>query len=113
MLINDLIQSNKLFHQNIEYCRSVVYIIDLMKITEQPVFAQVNFILKMNEKWWMLVDLLEILSYDENLFAWEVKSIDRFAILNPSDLKYFHKGLDIYELNNSSFISFTGRLTLY
>jgi hypothetical protein len=109
----DLIQCNKLFHQNVEYCRSAVYIIDLIKVTEQPVFVQIISIVKMNEKWWLVVDLLETLVFDENLFAWEVKSIDRFSILDPSCLKYFYKGLDIYELNNSSFISYTGRLTLY
>jgi len=109
----DLIQCNKLFHQNVEYCRSAVYIIDLIKVTEQPVFVQIISIVKMNEKWWLVVDLLETLVFDENLFAWEVKSIDRFSILDPSCLKYFYKRLDIYELNNSSFISYTGRLTLY
>jgi hypothetical protein len=112
-LYKDLVQSNKLFHQNIEYCRSAVYVIDLTKTTEQPIFVQITFIVKTNEKWWLLVDVLETLSYDENLFAWEVRSIDHFAILDPSRLKYYYKGLDIYELNNSSFISFTARLTLF
>lgn len=112
-LDKDLVQSNKLFHQNIESCRSAVYVIDLTKNTEQPIFVQITFIVKMSEKWWLLVDLLETLSYDEHLFAWEVRSIDRFTILDPSRLKYYYKGLDIYELNNSSFISFTARLTLF
>lgn len=109
----NLIQCSTLYHQNIEYRQSAVYIVDLTSITEQPVFVQIISILKTNEKWWLLVDLLETSTYDENLFAWEIKSIDRYNILDPSCLKYYYKGLDIYELNNSTFVTFTARLTLY
>lgn len=59
------------------------------------------------------MESLETLTYDENLFAWEIKSVDRYKILDPSDLKYYYKPLDIYQLNNSSFITFTCRFTLY
>jgi hypothetical protein len=49
-LDNDLFQCNKLINENIEYCRSAIYVINLRSDNEQPLFAQVIFILKMNEK---------------------------------------------------------------
>jgi hypothetical protein len=110
---NDLLQCNKLIHADTEYCRSAVYVIKLRNDNEQPIFAQIDFIIKLNEKWWLLVDILNTILYNENLFAWEVKSVDRYSILDPCQLKYFHKGLDIYHVKDSSFVSFTGRLTLY
>ena len=109
----DLFQCNKFYHENVEYCRSGVYIIDLMNTNEIPRFFQIVSILKMNYKWWLLVDMLETICYDEKLCAWEIKSIGDFSILDPDRLKYYYKGLDIYELDNSSFISFTARFTLY
>ncbi|CAF3601582.1 unnamed protein product [Rotaria socialis] len=112
-LNNDLFQCTKLINENIEYCRSAVYIINLRSDNEQPLFTQVIFILKMNEKWCLLVDLLNTLSCDEDLFAWKVKSVDRYSILDPSQLKYYYKGLDIYLVKGSSFVSFTSRLTSY
>ena len=112
-LEKDLIKCNKLFHDNVEYCRSSVHVLDLRNPDEQPIFVQIIYILKNNEKWWLLVDTLETIGYDESLCSWEVKSMDRLSLMDPYHMKYYYKGLDIYELNNSSFVSFTARLTLH
>jgi hypothetical protein len=47
------------------------------------------FILKMNEKWWLLVDMLDTVLYDEELFGWEIKSIDCYSIFDPFQLRYY------------------------
>jgi hypothetical protein len=47
------------------------------------------------------------------LCAWEIKSMDKFDILDPYSMKYYLKGLDIYEIDNSTFVTFTARLTLH
>lgn len=112
-LEKDLYKCNKLIYENIEYCQSGVYVIDLKPSHEQPVFAQIVFILKLDGKWWLLIDTLETISYDENLCAWEIQSRDRYSIIDPSELTYYYKGLDIYIVKNSSFVSFTSRLTHY
>jgi hypothetical protein len=112
-LEKDIIHCSKLFHENIEYRQSSVYITDLRSFDEQPVFGQIFFILKTKEKWWLLVDTLETIAYDEKLFAWEIKSMDHLSIIDPDHLKYYYKGLDVYESNNASFVSFSARLTLY
>ena len=107
------IQSNQLILNNVEYRRSAVYITDLLYDTEQPIFTQLVFILKIEEKWWFVVDLLNTVSYDEELFGWQIKSIDSYCIIDPGELKYFYKGLDVYQVNNASFVSFTARRTSY
>ena len=111
--IENFKQCNRLVHGSIEYCRSAVYIIDLALSDEIPLFAQVVFILKLTEKWWLLADVLNTISYNEDLFAWEVESADRYLMLDPSQLRYYHKGMDIYQVNRCSFVSYTGRLTSY
>ena len=112
-LAKDVKQCKRLIHENIEYCRSGIHVIDLVPLKEQPRFAQVIFILKMNEKWWLLAEILNTVSYNEDLFAWELKSTDHYSMLDPCQLRYYHKGLDVYHVNNSSFVSYTNRLTLY
>ena len=112
-IAKDLKQCSRLICENVEYRQSCVYVIGLTPLTEQPIFAQVMFILKMNEKWWLLIDLLDTVSYDEDIFAWKVKSIDHYSMLDPYELRYYYKGLDVYHVNNASFVSFTNRLTLY
>ena len=107
----DLHQCSKFYHKNVEYHRSGVYIIDLVDTNKTPRFVQIVRILRMNIKWWLLVDMLQTICYDEKLYAWEIRSVDSFSVLDPYCLKYYYKGLDVYELNNSSFISFTARLT--
>ncbi|CAF4086295.1 unnamed protein product, partial [Adineta steineri] len=92
LLVNDLgwneldeyiIICHRLVYDTIEYCRSAVYVIDLLHLNEQPIFAQVVFILKINQKWWLLMDLLNTIAYNKDLFAWEIKSIDHYSIIDP------------------------------
>ncbi|CAF1624998.1 unnamed protein product [Rotaria magnacalcarata] len=109
----DLQQCKKFYNQNVEYHRGSVYIMDFVNVHETPRFFQVVLILKMNYKWWLFVDLLETTCYNERFCAWEIKSMNNYSILDPHRLRYFYKGLDIYELENSSFVLFNARLTLY
>jgi uncharacterized protein YajQ (UPF0234 family) len=109
----DLLQCNKFYHEKREYRRSNVYIIDLIDTNETPKFIQILYILKKSNKWWLMVDELETMGYNEKLCAWQISSIDHFSMIDPHNMKYFSKGLDIYELNNSSFVCFTARFTLY
>jgi len=110
---NDLVECRKLFYKDIEYCCSAVYIIGVDDIDDQPIFGQISFIVKNEEKWWLVVDLLKIVTYDENMFAWKLISNDDFSVVDPYQLDFYHKGLDFYEVNNSTYVSFTARLTSY
>ncbi|CAF1430455.1 unnamed protein product [Adineta steineri] len=109
----DLYQWNILVHNNVEYRRCGVYVVDLKPSHEQPIFAQVIMIIKKKEKWWLLADILNTICCDENLSAWQIQSTTRYSLIDSNDLTYYHKGLDIYIVNNLSFISFISRLTLH
>lgn len=108
-----LVECKRLLYQDIEYCRSSIYVIAVALIDDQPIFGQVSYIVKNKEKWWLIIELLETVAYDENLFAWELKSSNRFSIFDPCELNYYHKGLDFYLVNNSTYVSFAVRLTSY
>ncbi|CAF1502731.1 unnamed protein product [Adineta ricciae] len=112
-LSKDLVQCQKFRHENVEYCRFGIYIISLMNFTEAPEFVQVMNVIKLTHKWWLLVDVLTTAGYDDKLCAWEIKSMDKFRILDPNSMKYYLKGLDVYEIDNSTFVTFTARLTSY
>ncbi|CAF4644957.1 unnamed protein product, partial [Rotaria socialis] len=105
----DLYQSNTLIYDNVEYRRCGVNIIDLKPSHAQPIFAQIIMILKKNEKWWLLVDILDTICYDEKLFAWQIQSTARYSLIDPNALVYYHKELDIYMVKNLSFASFTSQ----
>ncbi|CAF1262315.1 unnamed protein product [Adineta ricciae] len=107
----NIFQCNALVYENIEYRRSCVYVVDLQPSHEQPSFAQIVFIVKMKEKWWLLVDMLDTMSYNEKLFSWQIQSMDHYSIIDPRELKYYYKGLDVYVVNDLSFVSFVSRLT--
>ena len=109
----DLYECNILIYDNVEYRRCGVNVIDLKPSHEQPIFAQIIMIIKKNEKWWLLVDILDTICYDETLSAWQIQSTARYSLIDPNDLVYYHKGLDIYMVNNLSFVSFISRLTLH
>lgn len=109
----DLVECRKLFHHSIEYRCSSIYIIGVSDLDDQPVFGQVVNIVRMKEKWWIIMDLLRTVGYDEHLFAWNLKSIEKFSLVDPCELRYFHKGLDFYALDNSTYVSFSTRLTAY
>ncbi|CAF3874615.1 unnamed protein product [Rotaria sp. Silwood1] len=102
----DLYQCNTLIYDNVEYRRCGVYVIDLKPSHEQPVFAQTIMIIKKNEKWWLLVDILDTICYNEKLSAWQIQSLTRYSLIDPNDLVYYYKGLDIYMVNNLSFVTF-------
>ena len=109
----DLIECKKLFYHHIEYCCSAIYVIGIDDIDEQPKFGQVSYIVKNKEKWWLIVDALKTVAYDENFFAWELRSNDDFSVFDPSQLDFYYKGLDFYRVNGSTYVSFTARLTSY
>ncbi|CAF1231903.1 unnamed protein product [Adineta ricciae] len=110
---NDLSQCNTLICGNVEYRRCGVHVIGLKPSHEQPVFAQIIMIIKKNEKWWLFVDILDTVCYDEKLSAWQIQSRAQHTLIDPNDLVHYHKGLDIYIVNSLSFISFASRLTLH
>jgi hypothetical protein len=109
----DLMQCSRFYHDNKEYNRSCVYIVDLIESTEIPKFAQILYILKKSNKWWLLLDELQTMCYDEKICAWEIRSTNHFSMVDPNNLKYYYKGLDIYHINNSSFVTYTSRLTIH
>ncbi|CAF1501583.1 unnamed protein product [Adineta ricciae] len=80
---DNVFQCNALVYEYIEYRRSCVYVVDLQPSHEQPSFAQIIFILKMKEKWWLFVDMLDIMSYNEKLSSWQIQSMDHYSIIDP------------------------------
>ena len=108
---NDVVQCRKLIYHNTEYCRSSIYVLDVDGRDDKPIFGQISFILKTKERWCLVVDVLRTIAYSEELSAWELKSDETFSIVDPSKLEYYQKGLDFYQLNSCTYVSYLARIT--
>jgi hypothetical protein len=110
-LSQDLWECKSLWHDHIEYHKGSIYVIDLQEIEEVPIFAEIRRILRLHNKWWLLVDRLRTKNYNESLCAWKLETTNDISILDPNELIFYHKGLDIYQIHNSSFVSLSNRMT--
>lgn len=106
-----LFECSTLSNNRIEYHRSSVYVSGLEGIEERPLFVQVLRIIRVQMQWMLFVDRLRIKRYDEDLCVWELETVEDLSLVHPRDLKYFHKGLDIYEVNQRTYVSLSSRLT--
>lgn len=107
----DLFECSTLCHDHVEYHQSCVHVIALEGAEERPLFAQIVRIVRVQTSWMLLVDHVRTKCYHDDLCAWEIETLDDFALVDPRRLKYFHKGLDVYEINRSSYVCIGSRLT--
>jgi hypothetical protein len=104
-------ECSTLWSDRIEYHRSNVYVSGLERIEERPLFIQILRIIRVHMQWMLFIDRLRTKRYDDDFCAWEVETIEHFSLVRPKELKYFHKGLDVYEINQSTYVSLSSRLT--
>lgn len=107
----DLFECSTLCHDHVEYHQSCVYVIALEGAEERPLFAQIVRIVRVQTNWMLIVDQLRTKCYNDDLCAWEIETLEDFALIDPRQLTYFHKGLDVYEINRSSYVCIGSRLT--
>jgi hypothetical protein len=107
----DLFECTLLSCNHMGYHQSSVYVIELECPEERPVFVQIMRIVRAQTNWMLLVDRLRTKCYNDDLCAWQIETVEDFSLLDPLQLRYFHKGLDVYEINGSSYVCLTSRLT--
>lgn len=100
-----------LWHNQIEYHQSCVYVIGLDEIDERPLFAQIIRIVRIQKEWLLLMDRLQTVCYNDHLCAWKIETNEDLSLIDPQRLKYLHKGLDVYHVDQSSYVSLVSRLT--
>lgn len=106
-----LFQCSQLVHDHIVYKQNAVYVYDLEHVEEIPNFFQIIHILKLNQEWIFVVDFLNTEGFSTKLWSYKVSSYDRFDLVSPNNLKYYHKGLDLYKVDNCHVVNLTSRLT--
>jgi hypothetical protein len=106
-----LFQYSQLIHNHIIYKQHAVYVYDLAYVEEIPLFFQIIHILKLNDHWIFIVDLLNTEGFITKLWSYKVSSSDRLQIVSPNDLKYYHKGLDMYKVDHIHVVNLISRLT--
>jgi hypothetical protein len=106
-----LFQYSQLIHNHIIYKQYAVYVYDLAHVEEIPLFFQIIHILKLNHHWIFIVDFLNTEGFITKLWSYKVSSSDRLQIISPNDLKYYHKGVDLYKVDHVHVVNLTSRLT--
>ena len=108
---NKIFECKSLWFNHVQYHQSCIYVVGLDKIDERPYFAQVIRIIRAQDEWLLLMDRLKTVSYNDLLCAWNVETNEDFFIIEPQQLKYYHKGLDIYLIDGISYVSPISKLT--
>ncbi|CAF4483280.1 unnamed protein product, partial [Didymodactylos carnosus] len=103
--VEQMQQCSKLNYNHLLYQLATIYVHNLLHVEETPAFFQIVHILKINQQWTLVVDQLITIGYDENLCYYELKSDNLFTTVLPQELKYYHKGLDLYEISGRFFLS--------
>ncbi|CAM4786483.1 unnamed protein product [Rotaria magnacalcarata] len=106
-----LFQYSQLIHNHIIYKQHALYVYDLAHVEEIPLFFQIIHIFKLNQNWIFIVDFLNTEGFITKLWSYKVSSSDRLEIISPNDLKYYHKGIDLYKIDHAHVVNLTSRLT--
>lgn len=108
---NKIFECKLLWSNHVEYHQSCIYVVGLDEIDERPYFAQVIRIVHAQKGWLLLMDRLKTVSYSDLLCAWKIETNEDLFLIEPQQLKYYHKGLDIYHVNGFSYVSLISKLT--
>jgi hypothetical protein len=106
-----LFHCSQLIHNYISYRQYAVYVYDLEHVEEIPLFFQILHMFKLNEEWVFIVDFLNTDGFSTKLWSYKVSSYDRLELISSNDLKYYQKGLDLYEVDHLHVVNLTTRLT--
>ncbi|CAF3332365.1 unnamed protein product [Rotaria sp. Silwood2] len=106
-----LLRCSQLIYNHIIDKQYAVYVYDLEHVKEIPFFFQILYIFKVKQQWIFIVDFLNTDGFSTKLWSYKVSSHGRLGIVLPNDLKYFHKGLHIYEIDYLRVVNLTSRLT--
>lgn len=78
---------------------------------EIPLFAEVRYIICVGDEWRFVVQCYDTLSFNKNLWCYEIRQSNLFRILSSSEF-LTHKAIDCYVIGNSRFIRAPYRLTM-
>ena len=106
-----LMQYSQLIYNHIIYKQNALYVYDLAHDEEIPLFFQIIYILKLNHQWSFTCNFLNTEGFISKLWSYKVSSSGRLKIISPFDVKFYHKGLDLYEVNHIHVVNLTSRLT--
>ncbi|CAF4094505.1 unnamed protein product [Rotaria magnacalcarata] len=107
-----VMEYQRLKFDNIMFIKGSVFVNKLTEEEEIPSFLHVIFILKIDNDWLLIVEQLQTVAFNESLWSYELEHTHLLSIKQPNQLIHvLPKGLDIYELNEKSFVNIFSRLT--
>ncbi|CAF4841790.1 unnamed protein product, partial [Rotaria sp. Silwood2] len=108
-----VMEYQRLKFDHVMFIKGSVFVTNLVEEEEIPSFLHVIFILKIATDWLLIVEQLETVAFNESLWAYELEHTHLLSIKQPNELIHLlPKGLDIYQLNEKSYVNIFSRLTI-
>ena len=109
----DLIcESNSLYYQHVDIRPGSILVHHLVHTEEIPVFCQVNRLLNIKEKWIIIAEILNTISFNEKLWSYEVEFTQTLITVDIGHcFDVFAHCLDIYTVEQTHYINILTRLT--
>ncbi|CAM4926220.1 unnamed protein product [Rotaria socialis] len=108
-----IMEYQRLQFDHVMFIRGSVFVNNLVEEEEIPSFLYMIFILKFADDWLLIVEQLNTVAFNESYWSYEVEHTHLLSINLPNELIHLlPKGLDIYELNEKSYVNIFSRLTI-
>ena len=110
---NDTIcESLSIYYHDINIRQKSVFVHELVHTEEIPVFCEIHYLLKINNKWFAVAEKLHTISFNEKLWAYEIEYTGTLIKIDIEHcLDIFPQCLDIYEIEQTYYINILTRLT--
>jgi hypothetical protein len=109
-----LLECATLTHHNVIFHKGSIFIERLANAEDIPVFIRIRHLLKWGEKWSAIVEHLQTVAFDDTLFAYEVNTTERLSEMSLDDcLRFLSHGLDLYTIDQNSYVNVLARVTAH
>ena len=101
-----------IYYHHINIKSKSILIHDLVHAEEVPSFCQVHHLLNVNEKWFIIVENFNTISFNEQLWSYEVEPTEKLTIVDIEHCFYiFPHCFDLYVVEGSRYINVLTHLT--
>ncbi|CAF1456026.1 unnamed protein product [Adineta steineri] len=96
-----------IYYKNVMMMRQSVFVERLVDVEEEPCFVSILYFLKIQNIWKAIVEHLQVIGFNETLWAYEIEFCKTLDLLDLDQLLHIlPHGLDIYYVQGSAYVNF-------
>ncbi|CAF1375467.1 unnamed protein product [Adineta steineri] len=102
-----------IYYKNVMIMRQSVFVERLVDVEEESCFVSILYFLKIQNIWKAVVEHLQVVGFNETLWAFEIEFCETFDLLDLDQLLHILPHvLDIYYVQGSAYVNVLSRLTV-